>query len=270
MKEPHFGPSSTTSNGTAPRNGCGENLGDSRELKDALSLVRALLTVRDPAPLPDIVNAAIDALLARERSSQTLTDVATLPRFALPGTAPSFALWQGDITTVKADAIVNAANKHLLGCFQPFHACIDNAIHWAAGPRLRADCDRIMHAQKGLEPTGLAKVTRGYDLPSRYVLHTVGPIVEGSLTQRHRTDLGRCYRACLDLAALVGDVRSVVFCGISTGVFGFPRAAAARIALETVRAWVNEHPRTLEVIVFNVFGEEDKAAYVDALAEATR
>ena len=236
---------------------------------DARQLLRALLTVRPPAPLPRAVHEAIDVLLQLERRARPTTEAAKLPRFRLPrmGKLTPFALWQGDITTVVADAIVNAANDQLLGCFRPYHLCIDNAIHAAAGPRLREDCHRIMSAQGGPEPTAYAKVTRGYNLPSRFVLHTVGPIVRRALSNEHEAELAACYRACLDLAVETGNVRSVVFCGISTGVFGFPKEPAARIALRTTQEWFLEHPGALDVVVFNVFSDSDKATYLKAIEE---
>ena len=176
-------------------------------------------------------------------------------------------MWQGDITTLAVDAIVNAANAELLGCFHPFHPCIDNAIHAAAGPRLRDDCARIMQAQGVPEETGHAKATRGYNLPARFVLHTVGPIVRKGLSPEHEEALARCYRACLDTAARLDRVRSVAFCAVSTGVFGFPREPAARIALRTVGAWLGEHPGAIDLVVFNVFAAVDRAAYEKALGD---
>lgn len=251
--------------GTAER--LRQMMGGPLTVKNRITLLRALLTVRIPAPLPEEVHRAIETVLLIERSARTIVEAAGLPSFTMNGLGkrPSLALWQGDITTLKIDAIVNAANSHLIGCFTPFHPCIDNAIHWAAGPRLREDCDRIVSAQAGLEPTGCAKATRAYSLPSRFVLHTVGPIVAGPLDEQHKADLARCYRACLETAAQLGDVRSIAFCGISTGVFGFPKDAAARIALETTRDWLLDHPNTFDHVVFNVFTDQDKAAYVDAL-----
>ena len=225
-------------------------------------LLRSLLTVRGPEPLPDDVQHALDRLLQAERADRETSAAASLPR--LPGRS-DVALWRGDITTLGADAIVNAANAALPGCFHPFHACIDNAIHSAAGPRLREDCGRIMDLQGHPEPTGAAKATRGYHLPARFVLHTVGPIVPGALTVEHEAQLARSYRACLDLAAALHNVRSVAFCAISTGVFGFPKTPAARIALREVDAWLASRPGALDLVVFNVFSEEDRMVYEDVL-----
>lgn len=251
--------------------GTGDRLGDgppSVPGGDATALrrlLRALLTVRGPEPLPAEVHHALDRILQAERAERGTTDATSIPRVA---GRHDVALWQGDITTLDADAIVNAANAELLGCFRPFHACIDNAIHAAAGPRLREDCGRIMAAQAHPEPTGTAKATRGYNLPARFVLHTVGPIVSGALQAGHEADLARCYRACLDLAVDLPGVRSVAFCAISTGVFGFPKVPAARIAIRTVSEWLDAHPGGLELVVFNVFTEADRAVYDDVLRTA--
>ncbi|MFI7339783.1 protein-ADP-ribose hydrolase [Streptomyces sp. NPDC050085] len=242
----------------------------------ARQLLRAALTVRPPHPLPPGAARALDALLGGERQARPLTDPAELPTLAqqFPHTtypaADRTALWQGDITTLAADAIVNAANSALLGCFVPLHPCIDNAIHTAAGPRLRDDCHRIMTLQGGPEPTGTAKITRGYQLPARYVLHTVGPIVDGTLRPAHQEALAASYRACLDLAAETGTIRTVAFCSVSTGVFGYPKQQAARTALDAVADWLKQHPDRLQRVIFNVYADDDHAAYTDALTTPER
>ncbi|MFJ4935684.1 protein-ADP-ribose hydrolase [Streptomyces pseudovenezuelae] len=242
----------------------------------ARRLLRAVLTVREPGPLPTGAVRVLDALLIAERLARGTTDAATLPtvRDTLPRTAyraaDRTALWQGDLTTLGADAVVNAANSALLGCFRPMHPCIDNALHSAAGPRLRDDCHTVMSLQGHPEPTGTAKITRGHHLPARYVLHTVGPIVDGPVLPEHRQALAASYRACLDLAADVGGIRTLAFCGISTGVFGYPKAPAARIALDTVGEWLDHHPGRLDRVIFNVYADDDRAAYVQALTEGTQ
>ncbi len=234
-----------------------------------LHLLRALLTRRAPDPVPPDVQARLDALLAEQQAGVTHT--ADLPTVAdrCPGSAYPAAeqtsLWRGDITRLGADAIVNAANAQMLGCFIPFHACIDNAIHWAAGPRLRADCNSIMRCQGHDEPTGTAKATRAYNLPSRFVLHTVGPIVRGPLTAAHAAALASSYRACLDLAAELSGVRTLAFCAISTGVFGYPKRDAARVALDTVASWLAEPGHAALRVVFNVFSAKDERVYLEAL-----
>jgi O-acetyl-ADP-ribose deacetylase (regulator of RNase III) len=228
-----------------------------REAGDRRRMLRAVLTVREPAPLDPELVAVLDALLGGERRLRPLTNALTLP-------AP-IAVWRGDITLLRADAIVNAANDALLGCFQPMHACVDNAIHDAAGPRLRADCGRIMALQGAPEPTGTAKITRGYHLPAPFVLHTVGPIVHGNLLPAHGTALADSYRACLDLAAEVPGIRTVAFCGISTGIFGFPKRPAARVAIGTVQDWLTAHPGRFDRVVFVAFSGEDEAVYRELL-----
>ncbi|KAA9000472.1 protein-ADP-ribose hydrolase [Affinibrenneria salicis] len=235
-----------------------------------LGNLRALLTSRGPAPLPAEYLTLSDALLQTLQSRRVLTKALELPTLAerLAQTdypaAATCSLWRGDITRLDIDGIVNAANEKLLGCFIPFHACIDNAIHWQAGPRLRTDCDIIMQAQhQEDEKTGEAKITRGYNLPAKYVLHTVGPVgpvVRGVLTAWHRSALAKCYLSCLELAAQAG-LKSIAFCAISTGVFGFPRQPAAEIAIQTVARWLAEHPGYLERVVFNVFSAEDEHIY---------
>ena len=172
---------------------------------------------------------------------------------------PGLYLWQGDITTLAVDAIVNAANSQMLGCFVPSHGCIDNAIHTYAGVQLRLECARVMSAQKEEEPTGGAKITKAYNLPCHYVLHTVGPIVYGRVTKTDRELLASCYRSCLDLAAENG-LHSIAFCCISTGEFHFPNDLAAQIAIQTVTDWQRQNSNQMEVI-FNVFKDSDRKIY---------
>lgn len=228
-----------------------------RGLAEQRRLLRSVLTVREPAPLDPELQSVLDAVLGGERQQRELVNARSLP-------AP-IAVWRGDITQLMADAIVNAANDAMLGCFQPFHPCVDNAIHAAAGPRLRADCHRIMAAQAAPEPTGIAKITRGYHLPAPFVLHTVGPIVRGKVLPAHEVALADAYRACLDLAAQVGSIRTIAFCGVSTGIFGFPKRAAARIAIGTVQDWLAAWPGRLDRVVFTTFGDEDDDAYRELL-----
>ncbi|GAA0214118.1 protein-ADP-ribose hydrolase [Selenomonas dianae] len=219
-------------------------------------LLRALMNVRPPRPLSAEFLRMQDALLSAEREARGVVDVMTLP--AVPSDA-RIVLWQGDITRLNADAIVNAANSALLGCFIPCHRCIDNAIHSAAGLQLRAACAELMERQGHPEPTGAAKLTAGYNLPARHVLHTVGPIVHGALTEEHRQLLASCYRSCLALAAKNG-LKSVAFCCISTGEFHFPNAAAAEIAVREVRDFLTV-PSSIERVVFNVFKDADLHIY---------
>ncbi|MBT3367717.1 MAG: protein-ADP-ribose hydrolase [Nitrospina sp.] len=213
--------------------------------------------------LTDKFHKSLDTLLQAELRQKYLTDADFLPKI---GSGPyhelsKSAIWNGDITTLKVDAIVNAANNQLLGCFIPFHGCIDNIIHCAAGPRLRKDCYTIMSLQGEVEATGLAKVTRAYNLPSRYVIHTVGPIVKGKLTELNRSDLRSSYLSCLELSKELKGIRSIAFCSISTGVYGFPFEEAAKIAIDTVNTWFSGNPNGLDYVVFNVFKDSEKLIY---------
>ena len=220
------------------------------------NLLRALMNVRSPLPLTEEFVRLQDELLAAEREERGVIDVTAL------STAPSderITLWQGDITRLSADAIVNAANAALLGCFIPCHRCIDNAIHSAAGLQLRAECAALMERQGHPEETGTAKITQGYNLPARHVIHTVGPIVSGALPDEHRELLASCYRSCLHLGAEHG-LRSIAFCCISTGEFHFPNKEAAEIAVREVRAFLAQN-KSMERVVFNVFKDEDRAIY---------
>ncbi|MEH7417363.1 protein-ADP-ribose hydrolase [Neobacillus drentensis] len=237
------------------------------------NLLRALLNIRAPKPLNDEFYEKMDSLLQMELYEKEIIEVEKLESVAsmFPvnpfSQTDKFILWQGDITRLNADAIVNAANKQLLGCFQPLHACIDNAIHSAAGPKLREDCEMIMSVQEELEKTGHAKMTRAYNLPSRYVLHTVGPIVPKgtTLTKQQRDELASCYISCLELASEMKDIKTIAFCAISTGVFGFPKTEAAHIAVKTVNQWLLDHPNHLEKIIFNVFSKEDYNEYANVI-----
>ena len=217
-------------------------------------LLRSLMNVRPPIPASAEFLAVQDAYLQARLSERGVTRLGEL-KPAQPGNY----LWQGDITTLAADAIVNAANSQMLGCFVPCHGCIDNAIHTYAGVQLRLACAAAMRQQGQEEATGHAKITKAYNLPCRFVLHTVGPIICGSVTKADRELLASCYRSCLDLAAETG-LHSVAFCCISTGEFHFPGELAAEIAVHTVQAWQQQHPNQIEVI-FNVFKDSDYEIY---------
>ncbi|WP_210438463.1 protein-ADP-ribose hydrolase [Nocardioides xinjiangensis] len=221
-----------------------------------------VLTVRPPGPLPDGLARLLDGVLAWENAQRLVTDTADLPRLRLAGVGSRMSLWQGDITALRADAIVNAANNRMLGCFAPGHACIDNAIHAVAGPRLREECAAHMAAQCHLEPTGAATLTGGYHLPARHVLHTVGPIVaDGEPSAADAEALASCYRSCLDTADSHGDIASVAFCSISTGVFAYPIEAATVVAVDTVTRWLTAHPESEMQVIFNTFSDHDTAVY---------
>lgn len=221
---------------------------------DKRRLLRALMNVRPPVPVSE------DFLKVQDEYLQgVLAEKEVIRTADLTPVQPGLYLWQGDITTLAADAIVNAANSAMLGCFVPCHGCIDNAIHSAAGVQLRLECARIMAQQQGEEPTGRAKITRAYNLPCRYVLHTVGPIIDGRVTRQDRELLASCYRSCLELAAAHG-LKSVAFCCISTGEFHFPNELAAEIAIRTVKTYQQQNPNRMEVI-FNVFKDCDYEIY---------
>lgn len=219
-------------------------------------LLRSLMNVRPPRKISKEFLMLQDEYLTEEVEEKGVVDSETLPVSSLD---KRLALWKGDITTLKIDGIVNAANSALRGCFVPCHGCIDNIIHTVSGIQLRLLCDRLMKEQGHEEETGKAKITPAFNLPSRYVLHTVGPIVHGILTPEHCHLLSECYRSCLELAAENG-LKSIAFCCISTGEFYFPQQRAAEIALHTTQEFLGRDHR-IEKIVFNVFKQEDYDIY---------
>lgn len=220
------------------------------------NLLRALMNVRLPKPISEDILKVQDEYLSEENRRAGITDIKDLTPCA---TDDRIYLRQGDITTLKVDAIVNAANSGMTGCYQPLHGCIDNIIGSKAGIRLRLKCNCIMQAQGHEEPTGQAKITPGYNLPCKFILHTVGPIVQGRLTKEHERLLASCYTSCLNLAA-ENSLESMAFCCISTGVFMFPGERAAEIAVETVRNWLDETGSCMKVI-FNVYKDADLRIY---------
>lgn len=230
---------------------------------NSFALFRGLVNLRPPKDCSDTFIAVQDAYLQEITREKGIVDVDSL--VPVPGHKKLF-LWQGDITRLKTDAIVNAANSQMLGCWEPNHGCIDNMIHTMSGVQLRQECAKVMHAQGHEEAAGGAKITPGYNLPARYVLHTVGPIVHGDLTEEHKSLLQSSYQSCLELAAEQG-LCSVVFCCISTGVFGFPKEEAACIAIQTAMAFLQKDT-SIQKIVFNVFKEEDKLLYQKILSQA--
>lgn len=217
-------------------------------------LLRGLMNVRYPKKCAPAFLQIQDEYLKEEIAGKGITDCEDLPP-----AADGMYIWQGDITTLRCDAIVNAANSGMTGCYVPNHSCIDNCIHTFAGMELRWTCAEIMERQGHEEPTGKAKITPAFNLPCRYVLHTVGPIVQGWLTERDCELLKSCYRSCLSLAREYG-LKSVAFCCISTGVFCFPAEKAAEIAVETVKEFQAENPG-IDKVIFNVFKDEDKRIY---------
>ena len=225
---------------------------------DKRRLLRSLMNVRPPVPVSEDFLKVQDEYLQGVLAEKEVTHIQDLTPVQ-----PGLYLWRGDITTLAADAIVNAANSAMLGCFVPCHGCIDNAIHSAAGVQLRLECARIMAQQQAEEPTGRAKITRAYNLPCRYVLHTVGPIIDGRVTKQDRELLASCYRSCLELAATYG-LKNIAFCCISTGEFHFPNELAAEIAIRTVKTYQQQNPNRMEVI-FNVFKDCDYEIYKNLL-----
>lgn len=219
-------------------------------------LLRSLMNIRSPRPISDSFLELQDEYLTEEVARKGITDSTLLPVSPMES---RLVLWRGDITTLKIDAIVNAANSALRGCFVPCHSCVDNIIHSVSGVQLRLACDKIMNEQGYDEPTGRAKITPAYNLPCRFVLHTVGPIVSGMLTEKHCRQLADCYRSCLELAADTG-LKSIAFCCISTGEFHFPQKKAAEIAVQTVTRFLQTYER-IEKVVFNVFKQEDYDIY---------
>jgi O-acetyl-ADP-ribose deacetylase (regulator of RNase III) len=246
------------------------NLETPRDTEGKKRILRSLMNIRMPKMMPSSVLQMQDEYLQgriRENGIVTLNEI---PTIADQGSRHDFAerlsIWQGDITRLAVDAIVNAANSQMLGCFIPMHTCIDNCIHTFAGIQLRAECDRQMRklrAEYGPDyeqPTAVPMLTDGYNLPAKKVVHIVGPIVQGRLTKDLEQDLADCYKNTLDLC-LENELKSVAFCCISTGVFHFPNKRAAEIAVKTVTDWMEQHPKALERVVFNVFKDEDKAYY---------
>lgn len=221
-------------------------------------LLRGLMNIRAPRRAYAAFLKMQDAYLQGETAAKGITDIADLTPIQ-----PGLYLWQGDITTLHCDAIVNAANSGMTGCYIPNHRCIDNAIHTYAGVELRLACAELMEQQGYPEPTGQAKITPAFNLPCRYVLHTVGPIISGRVKKADKELLASCYRSCLELAVENG-LESVAFCCISTGEFHFPNKLAAEIAVETVKQFMNRKT-SVKKVIFNVFKDLDKEIYARLL-----
>ena len=228
-------------------------------------ILRSLMNIRMPKTLPDDVLAVQDEYLkgrAEEKGIVRLSDI--------PVIRDGLSIWQGDITRLAVDAIVNAANSQMLGCFVPMHTCIDNCIHTFAGVQLRAECSRQMdrlrvrYGRNCEQPTAVPMLTDAYNLPAKKVIHIVGPIVQGQLTPGLEKDLADCYRNTLGMCR-ENSLKSVAFCCISTGVFRFPNKRAAEIAVETTEKWLSDHPGAPERVIFNVFKDEDKEYYEELI-----
>lgn len=239
----------------------GERIGIPTDEYNQKRLLRSLFNIRMPKDTSAEFLKIQDAYLQEENRRKGITDLADLEPVQ-----DGIYLWQGDITTLKCGAVVNAANSQMLGCFNPCHGCIDNAIHTYSGVQLRCKCNEIMTEQGFDEPTGQAKITPAYNLPCKFVIHTVGPIVSGKLNEQHCELLKSCYLSCLKLAEENG-VDSIAFCCISTGVFGFPKREAAQIAVETVKEYKEENRSNIKVI-FNVFKDDDLSIYRNILSKS--
>ena len=236
-----------------------------RDVEGRRQILRSLMNIRMPGPMPEEVMKLQDEYLAGRAEEKGIVHLSDIPEIR-----DGLSIWQGDITRLDVDAIVNAANSQMLGCFIPMHNCIDNCIHTYAGIRLRAECDQRMKRLRARfgpdyeQPTAIPMLTDAYDLPAGKVIHVVGPIVRGKLTPDLEEDLAACYRNTLDVCAENG-LRSVAFCCISTGVFCFPNRRAAEIAVKTVEEWKEAHPGAVERVIFNVFKEEDKTIYEELI-----
>jgi len=230
-------------------------------------VLRSLMNIRMPRPMDEDTLRLQDDYLRGRIAENGVVLPADIP---VTARNPLLSIWQGDITRLAADAIVNAANSQMLGCFVPMHACIDNCIHTFAGVQLRLECARQMQALRSRfgpdyeQPTAVPMLTDAYNLPAKKIVHIVGPIVAGRLTREHEQALADCYRRTLALCAENG-LRTVAFCCISTGVFRFPNRRAAAIAVETVIDWLSSHEGTIDRVIFNVFKEEDRRLYEELL-----
>lgn len=237
-----------------------KNIEIPKSADERFNLYRSLVNVRMPEPVSEEYLSVEDEFLQKATSKKGIVHISELPQIN-----NDIYLWQGDITTLKCDAIVNAANSQMLGCFCPCHACIDNCIHTFAGIQLRLACSELMKRQGHKEPTGKAKITPAYNLPSKYVIHTVGPIINGAVTQNDKDLLTSCYTECLKIADKY-NLQSIAFCCISTGEFHFPNDKAAEIAVNTVKEYKQKTESKIEVI-FNVFKDKDYKIYGELLCD---
>ena len=231
-------------------------------------LLRSLMNIRMPKEMPEEVLKVQDEYLSGRVQEKGVVRLSDIP--AIKDSNNILSIWQGDITRLRVDAIVNAANSQMLGCFVPMHTCIDNCIHTFAGIQLRAECSRQMKKMRARygrdyeQPTAVPMLTDAYNLPAKKVVHIVGPIVQDELTPELEEDLADCYTNTLELCA-ENNLRSVAFCCISTGVFHFPNKRAAEIAVHTVKEWLEAHPGKVDRVIFNVFKDEDRRYYESEL-----
>ena len=242
-----------------------KDLNTPRDTEGKQRILRSLMNIRMPKKMPEEVLAVQDTYLLDRAAAKGIVQLSDIPIIR-----DCLSIWQGDITRLSVDAIVNAANSQMLGCFVPMHTCIDNCIHTFAGIQLREECSRrmnqlrIKYGNDYEQPTAVPMLTNAYNLPAAKVIHIVGPIVQYRLTAELEKDLADCYRNTLDMC-LENNLRSVAFCCISTGVFRFPNKRAAEIAVETVTNWIAEHPNAMERVIFNVFKDEDRKYYEELL-----
>ncbi len=239
------------------------NVPDNRDEKRMI--LRSLMNIRMPREISRNVLRMQDEYLTERAKEKGIVELEDIPVIR-----DGLSVWQGDITRLKADAIVNAANSRMLGCFIPMHTCIDNCIHTFAGIQLRAECSRQMEQMRSRfgrnyeQPSSIPMLTDAYNLPAKKVVHVAGPIVERRLTPELESKLGNCYWNVLSICA-ENDLKSVAFCCISTGLFRFPNQRAAEIAVKTVTEWMSTHPGKMERVIFNVFKDEDKTIYEELL-----
>ena len=228
-------------------------------------ILRSLMNIRMPRLMDEAVLCVQDEYLRERIRENGIVELSDIPVIK-----DNMSIWQGDITRLAVDAIVNAANSQMLGCFIPMHTCIDNCIHTFAGIQLRNECDRQMRILKNKygnnyeQPTAIPLLTDAYNLSAKKVIHIVGPIVNGILTAKHEKLLADCYKNTLDLCRENG-LKTVAFCCISTGVFSFPNKRAAEIAVETVKQWLTENQGEMDRVIFNVFKDEDKGYYEELI-----
>lgn len=230
-----------------------ENIKIPSNYQEKRTLLHGIINIRSPYPISEDILKLEDKLLSLEQQETSIIDQKDIKVIE-----PPLALWLGDITKLKIDAIVNPANSALLGCFIPNHNCLDNQIHTKAGIRLRLACNDLMRQKE--EPVGNAEITKAYNLPCKYIIHTVGPMITKKVTEKDEELLASCYKSCLDLARK-NNIKTIAFPTISTGVFSFPKDLASKIAVRTVRNYIKENPNSFDKIIFSVYTKEDKVYY---------
>ena len=235
-----------------------------KNTSDKKRLYRSLCNIREPLPISEEYIKIENEFLTKENTNKGIIELNDIIQF-IKYKGSQICLWQGDITTLKIDTIVNAANSQGLGCFIPCHKCIDNSIHSASGAQLRLECNKIMQ-EIGMLQTGKAFITKGYNLPSKYVIHTVGPIIYENVTEKEISELKNCYKNSLELAK-ENNIKTIAFPCISTGEFRFPKGLASKIAIETIKEYLDTNEEYFEKIIFNVFSDEDYKIYLKNLGE---